>query len=175
MKLRILAAIAASTLLFGGTSAAADPEDYSGTWNLVAGVDYDGPRDAAVEDVTADMSALIRGIARKRLKKAATYSTHYVMTPGDGTMTITSDRSADWTTPLDGSEVALVSDRGEDIHLSRRMEGGSLRSHARSERGAQSAVFVLSDDGTRLEVTTTIENDHLPRPLVYSVQYQRAQ
>ncbi|MCP4869399.1 MAG: hypothetical protein GY898_11855 [Proteobacteria bacterium] len=173
MRLQILAAVAAPFLLLAGAAVAAEPADYAGTWNLVA-ADYDTPRDAAIDEVTAEMSALIRGITRKRLRKAATYSSHYVMTPGDGTMTISSDRSEGWTTPLDGTEVAMISDRGEDIHLSRRMKNGSLHSKARSERGAQSVSFELSADGARLTVTTTIVNDNLPRPVVYATEYARA-
>jgi hypothetical protein len=96
------------------------------------------------------------------------------MEPGDGTMSITSDRSTGWTTDLDGTEVPMVSDRGEDLQLSRRMKNGSLHSQARSERGTRTAVFELRDGGSRLVVTTTIENERLPRALVYVTEYVRS-
>ncbi len=173
MKAALVAA-AAALILAAPSTFAAEPSAYAGSWTLATSVDHEGKRDAAVDAIVADMNALIRGIARKRLRKTATYATFFEFAPSDGsTLTVTTDRSPGWTTDLAGTEVALISDRDEEFHLSRWMEGGKLHSKARSKRGSRSSVFDLSADGAHLVVTTTIVNEHLPRPLVYSASYVR--
>ncbi len=172
LRIVILAALAVLSLSL--PAGAAEPSDYAGRFEADSAIDHGAAVEAAVDDVVEGMNPLIRGIARKRLLKAATWSTTFTFEPDGASMTIRSDRLPEGrTTPLDGSETEGVSDRGEAFFLSRWMEDGRLCSNGRSDRGSHGNVFELSADGQRLVVTTTIRNDNLPKPLVYRVQYSR--
>lgn len=170
-----LIVVALAALFVLTPALAASPGDYAGTFVLDPAVDNEGARSAAVDDVVQGFSPLIRGIARRRLAAAARMSGSYTFAPDRDRMTISSDAASEWTTALDRTEIPLLSDKGEDFHLSRWMEAGSLHSNARSERGSNGNVFELSSDGQRMTVTTTIDNDRLPKTLVYRVEYLRKQ
>lgn len=174
MRTTLLALIALFALSLANPAAAAEPADYAGVFEADPAIDNAGAVEAAIEVIVTEMSPLIRGIARKRLRAAASWSTRYTFEPATDSMNIRSDRRPEgWTTPLDRSEITTTSDKGEDFFLSRWMEGGVLRSNGRSERGSHGNTFELSPDGSRMIVTTTIRNDNLPKPLVYRVQYER--
>jgi len=151
----------------------AEPSDYQGTYQLNDAAAAEAARDEAVEGVVALIPGLFRGLARTRLSRAATVTRFFQFEVEGDRMTIASDQSSGWATDLVATEIEATSTGGQKLHLSRWMDGGSLNSRARTRRGERLSLFALAQEGSRLTVTTTIQNPVLPKPLVYRTEYRR--
>ncbi len=151
---------------------AAEPAQYRGTYRISDLAAAEAARDTAVEGLAARIPVLFRAIARMRMKAVATVTLFFRFEPEDEMMTIVSDRSTGWTTDLVGTEIKLPAPGGGVFYLSRWMEESSLCSRGRRDNGTRDSRFQLSADGSRLRVTTTIRNPHLPAPLVYAADYR---
>ena len=169
----LVALVALLTAPTWDSALASEPQNFSGRFELADPAAAVASRDAAVEAAAAEFPRLFRKLARGKILEAATLPQFFELKHGKDSISISSDRSEGWTTDLRKTEVEVVSAQGKKAHLTRWMEGPSLHSRARGERGSREGLFKLSEDGQLLEVTTTILGDRVAKPLVFVATYRR--
>lgn len=153
---------------------AAEPEDYAGHFVLADADAAQAELDRAVEAGVSQFPAVIRPIARGKLKDAVQAVEWFVFEPGSDTMTIkTSVVSQGWTTDLEATPTDVQTPDGETLALKRWMKNGNLMSEGCRESGCSAFSFELSDDGQRLTMQVVTSSKRLEEPLRYALQYRR--
>ena len=98
-------ALGVSGVLIGRRGVAAAPSGFDGVFVLDPSCDGQARADAAIEAVLEDLPALLRGIARHRLKKTISIVQrfHFRMgVPETGKITISSELTDGWASPVWG-------------------------------------------------------------------------
>ncbi len=182
-KLRLVTTafvVLASTQLLSPQRSTAAAEEYlltrfEGTYRYVGGDAEIEALDRAIDEVVQQMSFLIRGIARRRLRAPNLPSKEVrivienrqirIVRPGQPEVSAPADGTPiTWTHPTDGDVFRVSHGIDDDGALYQRFEGESSVSRNR---------FILSEDGKRLTIHTDITADRLPAPLRFKMTYER--
>lgn len=144
--------------------AASAPPLPSGSWAYAGGTSETQKMERAVDAVVDDMNALIRPIARPRLKSEARPWTHVAIEAHGERITIRHDAEA-VTSPL-GQKIT-----GEaGVEITRTLRDGVLVETWAEKRGGRTNEYRVTEDG--LQVVSTIFSSQLPRPLRFSYTYR---
>jgi hypothetical protein len=165
------------TLLPGGevaaaeSFAAADACECLGRYRFVGG---EGQRAAvlrAVDEVVDDMSFLVRGIARARLRRATAIAQTMAISRDGTRVTVTIDGRS-YATPRDGEVVEVVTATGDEVRLTHRHRGPQLDQRFQGDDGGRTNVYRC--EGDQLVLDVVIDSPRLPREIRYSLTYARS-
>lgn len=151
--------------------AVADVPRLTGYYLLVPG--RGAPVEQAVDKVVAEMNPVVRQIARSRLSKTNQPYRHITLAATPATISIATDRHAPIEAPADGTPVNWRRDDNELLKVSMQWKGRTLQEVFAAEDGKRVNVFELSPDGRELKLMVTVTSDRLPKPLSYTLVYQR--
>lgn len=141
--------------------------DFEGSWRLVTRAPEER-RDQSVEVVVQEMNALIRGIARRRLRAGVPIPRRISITSSPVRIRI---GDYDLRFPLDGSRHNFTDPRDEDVVLSQSLRGGILRQVFRGDGGTM--TFSSRIRGERLQLTVSVSSDRLPEDVRLRLTYAR--
>jgi hypothetical protein len=127
--------------------------------------------EAAVDDVIADMNPLVRMIARRRLLAANEIAGKLTIRADGREVTVAFNERA-YTAVVGGPAVEVTGITGDRLALTHRLEGRKLVQRFDGTRGDRRNVLVLRSARIRLHVR--VESDQLPRPLSYTLTFERA-
>ncbi len=147
-------------------------ERFDGLYVWVGGDAEQQSRLDAIETVVAEMSRVIRGTARRRLRAATHISEIFDIAVQGDEITISIDDGRSWTTPLDGTPI-LFEHQGEPMTMARRWLNGTIYAVGRQKVGAGTYVFRLSEDGEVLHVAFSMDSDRMPMPVRFDTTYRR--
>lgn len=175
----LLAASLAVPVLAAPSAARADDgahesvelEDFEGAY-LFAGGDRERKAiDAEIEDATADLGAMLRKIARKRIKKSQQPSASlFIKVDGDNvTITRSGDKPKFQGQANKGSFVVKKKYTGRI-----KFKNGKLSVTITDKESKTTIVYRLNKETGRIKVSTKIEHGLLPRPVKVKKTYKRA-
>jgi hypothetical protein len=144
----------------------------TGTWYHEGGAAERAQRYDAIDRATEGMHSLMRGRARDKLRAKTAPQSEIAINDEGGRVTI-STRARRVTFATDGSPTRVPLDSGAGTIQAKRQEG-QLVVTARGQNGAQTTVYRLSDDRTRLTLDISINNNIFEKPLRYQVEYLNA-
>jgi hypothetical protein len=175
----LLLGMAAGTPSDGPALAAAAPPAAPGEARVAGHFRYSGGAaeiaelDRAIESVVGQMNFLIRGIARKRLRKPNLPSAELQVIVANGNVTVSRPGRPGVTTPADGRTVPWTSPDGEHFMVSQRVDASGLVQRFQSKGGLSQNIFRLTPDGRALEIETHIQHRRLPAELRFRTSYRR--
>ncbi len=159
-------------LLLPQSLLAAEATDLHGTWVFDEASGGRDVRAAAIDTLAGEFTPLFRGIVRKRLTNSVEIRERYTIAVEPPTITISSNENpSGWATDLVGTPVQQTSSKGDAVTLTRSWKEGALHTSAIAERGT--TTFRFEVEGGALTLHVSIDNDRLPRPLVYALTYTR--
>lgn len=127
----------------------------------------------AVEKTVAEVNFVLRPIARSRLKKTNQPYQSITLATASDKLSITTDKRAPIVTPANGKPIKWKREDGEMLDVSMKWQGKALQETFAAEDGKRVNVFELSPDGGELKMLVTVSSKRLPKPLVYTLVYQR--
>lgn len=129
--------------------------------------------DQAVEKTVAEVNFVLRPIARSRLKKTNQPYQSITLTASADKLSITTDKRDPIVTPANGTPIKWKREDGELLDVSMKWQGKALQETFSAEDGKRVNLFELSPDGGELKMLVTVSSKRLPKPLVYTLVYQR--
>jgi hypothetical protein len=174
---RGLAAVVACVLAESPGSAAEPPKEgihvLHGRW-VYAGDDVERQRRLdAVESTVGEMSWLVRGVARRRIRTSTAIHQWYEFVVNGDLLTIIEAAGNRFSTRWDGTPLRVPRSRGGPATLTRSWENGVLRSHWIEPTGEGKEVYSVAGDGDALAVDVTIASRRLPSTIEYRLTYRR--
>lgn len=175
----VLAASLAVPVLAAPSAARADDgdedkislEDFEGAYLFAGG---DRERDAIVaevDDATANLGSMLRGIARKRIKKSQKPSASLFIKVDGEKVTIT--RSGD--KPKFAGQINKGTFVVKKKYTGRiKFKNGKLSVIVSDKESKTTITYNLNPETHRIKVTTKIEHDLLPRPVKVKKTYKPA-
>ncbi|MGC4088198.1 MAG: hypothetical protein QM756_09910 [Polyangiaceae bacterium] len=127
----------------------------------------------AVEKTVAEVNFVLRPIARSRLNKTNQPYQNITLNTSGGKASITTDKRAAIVAPTDGKTIKWKREDGEVMDLSMQWQGKALQETIAADDGKRVNLFELSPDGNELKMLVTVSSKRLPKPLVYTLVYQR--
>jgi len=128
---------------------------------------------SAIELVVGDMAPLRQSVARRRLVESDPPIPRITITlVGEG-LVVDYTRGRRNETPRLGTFAENPSAGGGTIDVKHEVVGNRLRETYRERRGGAVHLFGLSADGRELSLEATIRSPHLPRPIVYTLVFER--
>ncbi len=127
----------------------------------------------AVEKTVQEVNFVIRPIARSRLNKTNQPYQNITLATAPEKLSITTDKRAPIVTPADGKPVKWKREDGETLDVSMKWQGEALQETFAADDGKRVNLYELSPDGRELKMLVTVSSKRLPRPLVYTLVYQR--
>jgi hypothetical protein len=156
---------------------AVDPalQRFVGTYSYVGGDAEIRALDEAIDQVVSQMSFLIRGIARRRLRAPNLPSKEVGVFVENGKIRIHRPGQPEVSAPADGKPITWRHpDDGEVFRVRHGVdEEGILYQRFEGERSVSRNRFILSEDAKRLSIQTVITADRLPAPLRFRMSYER--
>lgn len=145
-----------------------------GTYRFVGGQKEIREVERAIDEAVDEMSFLIRGIARKRLKEPNLPTDEVQISLGNGKITISRSGQPAIAAPATGEVVTWRNPRnGNELEVTHRVtKAGALEQRLVGDRGVSTNLFSLSKEG-RLVLKTTIDADKLPSTIRFSTTYAR--
>lgn len=137
--------------------------DYVGAFHHTGGDADRRARDDAIEDVVKEMSFIVRGIARDRLKEANPIAQQVGVALDGEELTVSFD-SRRYTAPLSGEPVEVVGITGDTLQLRHRFRKGRVLQLFDGGDKSRRNVLSLDDEG-RLTVRVTVSSEKLPKDL----------
>lgn len=129
--------------------------------------------DAAIDRSIADMSFVVRPIARSRISKTNPRYERIALSRTDTTVSVQFDARKPIDMPADGHAVQWQREDGEKLDVSAQWSTTKLLMHFKAEDGERVNTFVLEPDGT-LKLEVKITSERLPIPVTYVLAYRRA-
>lgn len=127
----------------------------------------------AIDEAIADMSGLIRGIARRKLLEA----NEIIDAPG---FSVHGDPLRASTiggriieSPASGAAVDWVDQFGDAVKVSQRWSDGELVQRIFNDDGSRTNVYRFAEDGQSMTMSVTIEASRLPKPIRYRLDYRK--
>ncbi|MDQ8036166.1 MAG: hypothetical protein REI12_02005 [Pedobacter sp.] len=158
-------------LLVFGVQARAANTDLAGHYVYVP--ERSASVDQAVEKTVAEVNFVLRPIARSRLNKTNQPYQNITLGVSGGKASITTDKRAPIVAPVDGKPIKWKREDGEIMDLSMQWQGKGLQETIAADDGKRVNLFELSPDGNELRMLVTVSSKRLPKPLVYTLVYQR--
>lgn len=168
-----------TALSAGGSEASASAEASSAVAGLEWKHRYAGGEqgrvavEQAIDEATEDMSGLIRGVARRRLRDANPIIDDIGFSLGGDPLRASYGGGRIIETPASGAAVDWVDPFGETVKVSQRWSGRELVQHMFNDNGSRTNVYRFSDDGQRMTMSVTIESPRLPKPIRYRLDYRK--
>ena len=146
-----------------------------GAYRYIGGESEIRAMDRAIDAAVEDMSFLIRGLARRRLREPNLPSEQIRIVAEGERIRIMRSGQPDISAPRDGDPVQWRNpDSGNTLEVRHAIvDGRTLEQRLRGDRGLSVNRFVLEDDGSKLRVHTEISADKLSRPLRFYTTYAR--
>ncbi len=150
-------------------------ERYAGNYAYVGGDAEIGALDRAIDEVVDQMSFLIRGIARRRLRAPNLPSKTVGIVLEKEQIRIDRPGQPEVSAPADGTPISWRHPSDGDLfQVSHGLDAeGVLYQRFEGERSISRNRFVLSQDEKRLTIHTFITADRLPAPLRFKMSYER--
>ena len=145
-----------------------------GVYRFVGGDQEVVAVERAIDEAVDEMSFLIRGMARRRLKEPNLPADEIRISLDDGAITVARAGQPPVSAPATGDRVTWQNPRnGNELEVAHRVtDDGALRQILIGDRGVSTNIFRSSKDG-RLVVETTIDADKLPSTIRFSTTYAR--
>jgi hypothetical protein len=129
--------------------------------------------DAAIERSIADMSFVIRPVARSRLVKTNPRYQRIALSHTETAIAVRFDARKPIEMPADGHKIPWNREDGEKFDVSAQWSGAQLVMRLTAEDGERTNTFVLEPDDT-LKLHVQITSARLPKPVTYVLAYRRA-
>ena len=140
----------------------------AGEWVRTDLASDDAARDAAIEQVTGEMSFLVRGIARAVMSRAMAPAERILIEDIPGGLRLRLGVDAPLERPLSSPPSAA-----EDGVTSTRTSAGFEESWRHDESTHGTTRWALSPDGSKLAVTALVVDGRFSGPLEYTTHYRR--
>jgi hypothetical protein len=162
-----------AVLLMLGLSTAARAEDPAWVGVFLNDEQSDAGVQKAIEAAIADMNFITRPVARSRLKKTNTLAHRITITRQAETITVRFDERKPAEMPADGRVAKWTGEDGEQFDVFARADDARLVQTFKAEDGKRVNSFT-PEDAQRLTLEVQVTSPRLPKPLTYTVRYQRA-
>lgn len=161
-------------LLLSPASAQDGPEArLQGAWTCTSVSTARQGRDRAIDSATDDMSILIRGIARRRLRDEMPIASR-IQVSGSGSSFRAHVGAYHLDFAADGRSHPFTDPFDNEMRAKQRFRSGKLVQTMTSDDATLTHSLSLSDDGATLTLTVKIESHHLPGDVLFHVRYRRA-
>ncbi len=148
-------------------------ERFVGAWTHTGGKAEQETAWQAVETVTEPMNALIRGVARSRLRETVKIDATMSFALSEGIVTITrSDRPQPFAAPANGETFAMTTADGDDAKGSLRIDGDAIVTRVETDQGGGERTYRVDADGG-LEISARTFSPRLPDDVVHTMHYGR--
>ncbi len=149
--------------------------DFIGSYRYVGGESEQERAYAAVDEIVDNLNFMIRGMARRALRKPTT-------PPKSANIQITGDvitiaggvGKAPVSITINGPAVDYKGDDGKTYKMSMRFRGGKLVQKIVGHNSTTIKTYRLSEDGARLKIKTKISHPMMHKPLEYKFTYRRS-
>lgn len=146
---------------------------FLGQWRHVGGQEEQQAAIQAVAEATAEMNAIVRGVARSRLEKAVRIDATLSIAESAGIVTIDrSEQPHPFTAPADGREIDFETADGDDARATLRIRGNTLVARVETEQGGGERTYRIDDHG-HLVITSRTFSPRLPADVVHTARYAR--
>lgn len=146
---------------------------FVGQWDHVGGSHEHSAAIEATQRVTADMNALIRGVAQSRLEEAVHIDATISIAEDQGILTIArSEVPEPFTAPANGREFETQTPEGDDAHAWLRLDGDALITRVETDEGGGERTHRIDAQG-QLVITVRMFSPRLPADVVYESHYTR--
>lgn len=174
MRALTLAPLLLLPLLHSPASAQDHPETrLQGAWRCTSVASARQARDRAIDAATDDMSVLIRGIARRRLRSEMPIPAR-IEVAGSGSAFRAHVGAYHLDFAADGRSHPFTDPFDNEMQAKQRFRSGKLVQTMRGDDATLTHSLALSADGSTLTLTVTIESHHLPGDVVFRVRYRKA-
>lgn len=129
---------------------------------------------AAIEQAIAEMSFVVRPFARSRLTAGNRVCDRLSLRLDGGDLVVDRDGSV-VRSPADGQPGPWTGSDGKVYVVRQELRGGALIQRFTAEDGERTNTLTLSPDASRLRLAVEVRSGRLPAPLVYALEYLRAQ
>jgi putative intracellular protease/amidase len=153
-------------------------ERFLGTYEFSGG-DVDRQNlTSAIDALSADISLLIRGTAKKRISKLSAIQEWIGFSAEEGPFTYTDASGAKWVGDCDGGRYEGTTLGGKQATFTRSLSHNDegllvLTEQRNTESSSRTHRYILSEDGNSLRLEIAFENGRLPRALEYALMYNR--
>ena len=157
-------------LLLLASPEAALVDRFAGEYQHVGGESDRRAVEAAIDDVVKEMTWIVRGIARDRLKDSARIAKRLRIVRDCDRIRIAFD-GRERETALGSPPVKIAGMSGGMLNYKLQIAGGSLVQRFEGDGGGQ--VNAIRVEGDQLIVKVTVFSKRLPSNLVYELRYAR--
>lgn len=128
----------------------------------------------AIDSGTRSMRRVRRNVARRRLRAVNPPVPSLIIAPNGEGVRIDYEGSRANRTPRLGVFAENRSAAGGKVDVRHDVVGGRLHETYRQKDGGAVNVFLLSRDRRELSLVVTVESGRLPKPIVYELEFLRA-
>jgi hypothetical protein len=128
--------------------------------------------DQAIEATARQLSFVVRGIARSRLRAANRIAPWVALERRGDQLVVRYEGRPAMAARADGQPVSWKDEHGATVSLQHRMEGPTLVQVLSTGEGARTNRFTAGADGS-LRMAVEISSPRLPAPLRYALTYRR--
>jgi len=143
---------------------------FLGTFTFSGGDKERQAWEKAIDDVVSGMNAVVRGIARDKLKKSNPIATTLAFAADAKNLTVAFD-SRTYTAPLDGAPVRITSILGDDMIMAFKIAGSDLDQRFTGSDDGRTNQFHV--DGKTCVMRVRVFSSKLPKDLVYALSYSK--
>ena len=148
----------------------AELEPLVGDYLLTGRTDVTKQRDESIDVVVGQMNALVRGIARSRLREGNPIPTRLSIQQAESRMTVNFD-GAPQTAVVDGDPITTKSRSGDPLKMTFQQRGTTLVQRFVGKNGGRENIFRAHGD--RLTVDVRVFSRRLPEDVVFQLKFER--
>ncbi len=167
--LAMAATLGAAAFLIPGPLGAQGPQ--AGRYVIVDAEAATRARDAAIDRVVAQMSFLVRGIARRRLRAGTPIHRHIRIDPVAGELRVRIGEAYDFRAPPDGTPRRFTDGFGNELQGRMSLEEDRLLLVFRGEDAVVRHTLRRTEAGLRFRLR--IHSSRLPADVSYRARYRR--
>lgn len=127
----------------------------------------------AFEPAIQQMSRLKRGFARRVLREEMQPDSRIKIDVDDNTVTIHSGDNPPLKAPADGTTIEHENEDGDIIDITATVDDTTMTVHSELADGYHQTTYRLQPDGWKLDVDIELDVEDLPKPVSYSLVYER--
>jgi hypothetical protein len=146
---------------------------FGGTYVFVGGDPQRAAVSQAIDDVVAQLSAVLRGLANERLHARVGVAPQMILRPEGDRLHIEHPPLPPRTVPVDGSALPMRNLAGDRVSVTYRMVDGALVEVISQGRSSQTNRYRLSPDGSQITFDAAIRSPVLPAVIRYRLTYRR--
>ena len=148
------------------------PFSFDGAWKHVGGRTEKRDMRAAIDSSVDQMPAVLRGLARKRLRRGSKIPRRLTIATSPERIAIRDGKREALASPP-GQVTHTTSATGDDIELLHEHESGLLVQYRTTPDGGRRTTYRLDPSGRRLLVEVVTTSHYLPAPVRYELTYER--